>query len=95
MNTLKLLELPIGTDALMMHQIDVQQAFGKVPRSTQRFLAVGTIVGVLIELLKNREHPRAIVEEDLLLHNEHIAEACLVALEESIGILFVIRIHLA
>ena len=95
MYALQFLELPIGADALMVHQIDVQQTFGKVPRSAQRLLAIRAVIGVPVEFLKNREHPRAIVEEDLLLHDEHVAEARLVTLEEGIGILLVVRIHLA
>ena len=93
MYALQFLELPIGADALMVHQIDVQQAFGKVPRSAQRLLAIRAVIGVPVEFLKNREHPLAVVKEDFLFHDEHVAEACLVAIEEILIILPIIGIH--
>ena len=92
-HALQLLELPVGSDALVMHEIDIQQAFGKMAWRTQCFLAVRAVIGVLVEFLKDREHPLAVVKEDFLLHDEHVAEACLVAVEETLRILLIIRIH--
>lgn len=77
----------------MVHEIDIQQAFGKMSRRTQCFLAVRAITGFLVEFLKDWEHPFTIIEEDFLLHDEHIAEARLVAIEEILRILLIIRIH--
>ena len=78
-----------------MQQVDVEQTFGQMTRRTQGLLAVRAVVGVFIELLKNGEHPFAIVEEDLLLHNEHVAEAGFVAVEERLCVLLVVGIHAA
>ena len=78
-----------------MQQVDVEQTFGQMTRRTQGLLAVRAVVGVFIELLKNGEHPFAIVEEDLLLHDEHVAEAGFVAVEERLCILLVVGIHAA
>ena len=78
-----------------MQQVDVEQTFGQMTRRTQGLLAVRAVVGVFIELLKNGEHPFAIVEEDLLLHNEHVAEARLIAVEEILCVLLIVGIHIA
>ena len=76
-----------------MQQVDVEQTFGQMAWRTQGFLAVRAIIGFLVEFLKDREHPFTIIEEDFLLHDEHIAEARLVAIEEILRILLIIRIH--
>ena len=78
-----------------MQQVDVEQTFGQMTRRTQGLLAVRAVVRVFIELLKNGEHPFAIVEEDLPLHNEHVAEAGFVAVEERLCVLLVVGIHAA
>ena len=78
-DALQLLEFPVGADPLVMHEIDVQQAFGKVTWRAQRLLAVRAVIGVFVEFLENREHPFTIIEEDLLLHNEHIATEKVIA----------------
>ena len=94
-DALQLLEFPVGADPLVMHEIDVQQAFGKVTWRAQRLLAVRAVIGVFVEFLENREHPFTIIEEDLLLHNEHIAEARLIAVEEILCVLLIVGIHIA
>ncbi len=43
----QLLEFPVGADPLVMHEIDVQQAFGKVTWRAQRLLAVRAVIGFL------------------------------------------------
>ena len=78
-----------------MQQVDVEQTFGQMAWRTQGFLAVRAVVGVFVELFENGEHPFAIVEEDLPLHNEHVAEAGLVAVEERLCILLVVGVHAA
>ena len=78
-----------------MQQVDVEQTLGQMAWRTQGFLAVRAVVGVFVELFENGEHPFAIVEEDLLLHNEHVAEAGLVAVEECLCVLLVVGIHAA
>ena len=64
-------------------------------RRAQRLLAVQGHVRRLFKSLKNREQPRAIILEDIFAHNEHIAEARAVTMQERIGICLVIRVHLA
>ena len=78
-----------------MQQVDVEQTLGQMAWRTQGFLAVRAVVGVFIELFENGEHPFAIVEEDLPLHNEHVAEAGFVAVEERLCVLLVVGIHAA
>ena len=66
-----------------------------MPGRAQGFPAVVAVVGVPVEFLKDWEHPGAIVEEDFPLHDEHVAEAGFVALEEGLRILLVIGVHAA
>ena len=50
-------------------------------------------IRALLELFEKREKPLAIVEENFFLHDEHIAEAGPVAIEERDGILFIFGMH--
>ena len=64
-------------------------------RRAKGFFAVCTVIGLLIEFLENGEQPRAVVEEDILPHDEHVAEACRVTFKEGVRVLPIVRVHLA
>ena len=93
-HALELLGLPICPDALLVHEVDVEQALGKMPRCTQRLDAVVGEVRLGHKTLENREEPLAVRVEDRLAHDEHIAEAAAVPVEEGLCVLGVVGMHI-
>ena len=76
-----------------MHKVDVEQSLREMSRRANRFFTVCAEIGLLLKLLKNGEQPCAVILENLLTHDEHVAEAGLIAIQKRISILLVVGMH--
>ncbi len=91
-HALQLLDLPIRAGALLVRDENVQQSFGKVADGARGLHVHLAEIRGAREFVKQREQPLVVFEEDLLLHDEHVAERRLAAIEHGIGIGFVIGV---
>ena len=94
MNALQALDRQLGMDALLMEQVDVEQALGQMARGANTLSAVLAHIRGIDEFLEQGEQPFAVRAEDVALHDEHVAEAARMTGEERAGVLGVLGMAL-
>ena len=86
MHALQSLDLPMRAGALLVRNEDVEQPFRKMPHRTCGLHVHFAEIGCRSELIKQWEQPFVVFEENVFLHNEHIAECRSSTVEHGVGI---------
>ena len=90
MHALQSLDLPMRTGTLLVRYEDVEQPFRKMPHRTCGLHVHSAEIGCRSELIKQWEQPFVVFEEDVLPHDEHVAECRGSPIEHGIGVHLVV-----
>ena len=86
MHALQSLDLPMRTGTLLVRNEDVEQPFRKMPHRTCGLHVHSAEISSFGKLIEQREQPLVVFEENVFLHNEHIAECRSSTVEHGVGI---------
>ena len=89
-HALQSLDLPMRAGALLVRDEDVEQPFRKMPHRTGGLHVHSAEIGGGCEFVEQREQPFVVFEEDVLPHDEHVAECRGSPIEHGIGVHLVV-----
>ena len=86
MHALQSLNLPMCSDTLLVRYEDVEQPFRKMTHRARGLHVHFAEISSCCKLIEQWEQPLVVFEEDVLLHDEHIAECRGSPIEHGIGV---------